>query len=87
MNATLETLTARSVNSESVLRLVVYPGEVYRLPEAGQQLQVQAGQAWLSSQGQDLLLGAHETARLPISPEAALVSAIGQAPLLIELLN
>ncbi|MBP7693303.1 MAG: hypothetical protein KA764_15370, partial [Anaerolineales bacterium] len=44
MNTMAQSLTARSITSGSVLlRMIVYPGEVYRLPEAGQRLQVQAG--------------------------------------------
>ena len=88
MNTMAQSLTARSITSGSVLlRMIVYPGEVYRLPEAGQRLQVQAGQALLTIQGRDVMLGTHETAQLPISEEAALVSAVGQAPLMVELLN
>lgn len=88
LNANAQALTARNISAGSVLlRLTLYPGEVYRLPEAGQRLRVQAGQAWLSLQGRDLVLGARETACLPVSPEAALVSAVGPAPLLVELLN
>ena len=81
-------LSAQNVAAQSVaLRLVVLPGEVYRLPEAGQRLRVAAGQAWLSLQGQDLVLAAQESTRLPVSAEAALISAVGPAPITVELLN
>ncbi|MBL8057480.1 MAG: hypothetical protein JNK29_12310 [Anaerolineales bacterium] len=81
-------LSAQNVAAQSVaLRLVVLPGEVYRLPEAGQRLRVAAGQAWLSLQGRDLVLTAQESTRLPVSAEAALISAVGPAPITVELLN
>jgi len=77
-----------SVASETVkLRVVLYPGEVYRLPEAGQRVRVAAGQAWLTTQGRDVVLQADESARLPVSREPALVSSLGPAPLMVELLN
>lgn len=78
----------RSVGSETVkLRVILYPGEVYRLPEAGQRVRVAAGQAWLTAQGRDVVLQAHESARLPVSREPALVSPVGLAALTVELLN
>lgn len=81
-------LSAQNVAAQPVaLRLVVLPGEVYRLPEAGQHLRVAAGQAWLSLQGRDLVLTAQESTRLPVSAEAALISAVGPAPITVELLN
>lgn len=81
-------LSTQNVAAQPVaLRLMVLPGEVYRLPEAGQRLRVAAGQAWLSLQGQDLVLAAQESTRLPVSAEAALISAVGPAPITVELLN
>jgi hypothetical protein len=81
-------LSTRNITTDPVLlRLVLFPGEVYRLPEAGQRLRVTAGQAWLTAQGNDVVLEARETAQLPVSAEVALVSAVGAAPLMVELLN
>lgn len=88
MNTMSASLSARNIAAQPVaLRLVVFPGEVYRLPETGQRLRVAAGQAWLSLQGRDLVLAAHEITQLPVSAEAALISAVGPAPITVELLN
>ncbi len=88
MKTSRESLSAHNIASQPVaLRLVLYPGEVYRLPEIGQQMSVAAGRAWLTVQGHDLVLNADETAQLPVSGEAALVSSIGGAPLMVELRN
>lgn len=82
------TTAAHIVNSDSVqLRLIVYPGELYRLPQTGQQVRVADGQAWVSTLNQDVLLAAREAAQLPVSPEAALVSALGAQTLVLEVLN
>lgn len=68
----------RSVTSKTVkLRVVLYPGEVYRLPEAGQRVRVAFGQAWLTTRGRYVVLQADESGRLPV----------GLAPLIVELLN
>ncbi len=88
MKTVTTSLSVRNLAAQPVaLRLVVYPGEVYRLPQAGQQVRVAAGRAWLSLQGRDLVLAASETTRLPVSAEAALVSAVGTAPITVELLS
>ena len=88
MNPIAATFTPRIINAGyTTLRLLIQPGEVYRLPEAGECLRVVAGHAWLTYQRQDVFLHVQETACLPTSREAALISAIGQAPLVLEVLN
>jgi hypothetical protein len=88
MNTMSASLSAHNIAAQPVaLRLVLYPGEVYRLPETGQEVRVAAGQAWLTAQGRDVVLAASESTRLPVSAEAALVSAVGAAPITVELLN
>ncbi len=86
MKTLRENLPAHNIAAQPVaLRLVLYPGEVYRLPELGQRMFVAAGRAWLTTQGHDLVLNADETAQLPVSAEPALISPIGGAPLMVEL--
>lgn len=82
------TFLSRNITSSDVLvRLSVYPGEVYRLPEVGQRVRVVNGQAWLSAQGRDIVLGANEQFALADSTEAALVSPLTEAPVVLEVLN
>lgn len=69
------------------LRLLVYPGEVYRLPEAGQCMRIVSGRAWLTAQGRDMILEAEQRACLAPAAEAALVSALGGAPVVLEVRN
>ncbi len=67
--------------------LAVTAAEVSKLAPAEAAQRVAAGQAWLSLQGRDLVLTAQESTRLPVSAEAALISAVGPAPITVELLN
>lgn len=81
-------LNSRNVaNSPVALRLAVYPDEVYRLPQAGERVRVISGRAWLSAQGKDVILGPREQITLTVSDEAALVSALHRAPVVLEVLN
>ena len=83
-----QTTTASLVNSDTFqMRLVVYPGELYRLAQAGQRVRVTDGQAWMSVENQDVLLAAREAVQLPVSSEMALVSALGAQTLVLEVLN
>lgn len=73
--------------SPVVARLVVQPGELYRLPAVGERVCVVSGQAWLSVSGRDTVLGPAQQTRLAPGSDVALVSALGQTPLLLEVLN
>lgn len=88
MNTLNATFLSRNITASDVLvRLAVYPGEVYRLPEAGQRVRIVNGQAWLSAQGRDIVLGTNEQIVLNSSTEAALVSPLTEAPVVLEVLN
>ena len=88
MNSIFANFTTHVVNPGStVLRLLIQPGEVYRLPEVGECLRVVTGLAWLTYQRRDVFLHGQETTCLPTSRETALISAIGKAPLVLEVLN
>lgn len=80
--------TVRLVNSDSIqMRLIVYPGELFRLAQTGQRVRVADGRAWVSTQNQDVVLAAPEAVQLPVSSQAALVSAVGAQTLVLEVLN
>lgn len=88
MNALTSPFSSRNISGTSVaLRLAVYPDEVYRLPQAGERIRVVSGRAWLSAQGEDVILGPREQITLTVSDEAALVSALHHAPVVLEVLN
>jgi len=88
MNTLNSAFLSRNITpSEVLVRLAVYPGEVYRLPEVGQRVRVVDGCAWLSAQGRDVLLCADEQFALAESTEAALVSPLTRAPVVLEVLN
>lgn len=80
--------TTRIINpTEVLMRLVSYPGEAYRLPEGTRHVRIQNGHAWLSVQGRDVVLGPGERTALNTSAEAAIVSPLGNAMLVLEVLN
>ena len=80
--------SSRAVTPSPVLlRVVINPNEVYRLPETGQCVQVASGRAWLTAQGRDLVLEPHHPVKIAASSEAMLVSPLGEAPVVLEVLN
>jgi hypothetical protein len=66
------------------LRLVLYRGEVYRVPPAGQGVRILRGRAWVTYGGQDILLTRGDETHFASGQDAALVSAVGCAPLVLE---
>jgi hypothetical protein len=88
MRTLASTLNSRIINpAPVVLRIAVHPGEVFRLPEAGQRIRVTSGRAWISAQGRDVVLGPREQLTFTVSAEAALISALHHAPVMLEVLN
>jgi hypothetical protein len=69
------------------LRVVLYDREVLRLPFGSQGLRVRSGRAWLTLAGKDVILPSGETLRLAPRQETAIVSALGKAPLVLEILG
>ena len=57
------------------------PGEVRRIARAGQTLRVVAGGAWVTFAGQDTIVLAGQTIALEPGADAAVVSALGDEPL------
>jgi hypothetical protein len=70
-----------------MLRLVLYPGELYRLPQAGRGIRVCSGQAWATCEGRDILVAQRETACIASDTDAVLISAVGHIPLVLEVLG
>ena len=88
MNLLTPALSSHTIHSLPVAaRLLINPGEVYHLPETGRCIRVVSGQAWLTVQGQDIVLSAKDEARLAASHEPKLVSALNRKPLVVEVWN
>ena len=68
----------------SMLRLVLYKGDLYRVPAASQGLQVVSGAAWVTMAGQDIFLEAGEKVDLTAKGDRAVASALGHVPLVLE---
>jgi hypothetical protein len=69
------------------LRVVLYYGEVYRLPEACRKIRVRSGLAWVTFAGQDTLLTGGEEAGFGRGKDFPVVSALGHTPLVLEILG
>ena len=69
----------------TMLRLLLYPGELYRLPPAARDVRVLAGRAWLTVAGEDIFVTLGEKMSLPPRKDGALISALDQCPLILEI--
>ena len=76
---------ANSKMAAAMLRLVLYPHELCRLPQNSRGIRVLAGQAWVTLAGEDLVLTPGEKMRFAPTKDFALVSALGDVPLIVEI--
>lgn len=74
----------RTNRAKLMLRLMLRPDEVLRLPSTSQDVQVVSGTAWLTRGGKDIFLQNGERACLIASKDSTLVSSLGCAPLVVE---
>lgn len=65
-------------------RLMLLPGEVYRVPPTCHTLQVLSGTAWVTYGSQDILVQPGDQMQLGSSNNFALVSPLGDEVLVIE---
>jgi hypothetical protein len=63
----------------------VNPGDVHRLDTTAQVVRVLAGSAWLTYNGQDMVLRKGRNIFLPATNLPSLMSAIGQSPVVFEI--
>lgn len=81
-------VSKHNLNSSTIMyRLLLYKHEVYRLPEKCQGVRVLAGVAWLTLGGQDIFLRRGEKKFFTVHGDFALVSALGNTPLVLEVLG
>jgi hypothetical protein len=67
-------------------RVLLYPGELYHVPAVAHHVQFTAGRAWVSYHGQDMIVNANERVTFT-DHDTALISPLGQNPLVIELVS
>jgi len=65
-------------------RLTLTQNNVLRLPRAVGKVRVVSGVAWVSTGGRDHIIGAGEGLSLAMDRDAAIVTAVGKNPLVIE---
>ena len=73
--------------TEITLRLAIYERETARLPRACCGVTVREGVAWVTVDGRDKILRSGETAAFDPGRFPAVVSALGGAPLILEVLG
>lgn len=69
------------------MRMMLLKGEVQRVKSNYRGLRVRSGRAWVTVDGRDLVLKRGEEVALEMKHDAAVVSPLGHAPLVIELLG
>lgn len=68
----------------SVLRIILYKNEVYRLRRVNQQIRVLSGIAWVTAAGEDIILAQEEKINIH-SSDIVVVSPLGKPPLVLEI--
>ncbi len=74
-------------NAGLQMRVMLLKGEVQRVETNYRGLRVRSGRAWVTLQGRDLVLKRGDEVALDGRQPAAVVSPLGRAPLVIELLG
>ena len=69
---------------DSALRLVLLQGEVLRVPPTQGTLRVLSGTAWVSLEGEDILLCRDQSLDIAGRADRPVVSGLGRDPLLFE---
>jgi hypothetical protein len=80
-------MNSQASQTGSLMRVVLLKGEVQRVGSSYRGLRVRSGRAWVTLQGRDLVLKRGDEAALDGRHDAAVVSSLGHAPLVIELLG
>ncbi len=66
--------------------LTLKKGQVFCLPSIYQEIHVISGIAWLTFAGEDILLKGGEKAFFPFKKDSVILSALGDMPLIVEML-
>jgi hypothetical protein len=76
---------ARGAPATAPLRIVLLPGEALRIPRARATIRVLSGTAWLTSEGEDIILCSGQCLSVATSKEPPVISGIGSEAVLFEL--
>ena len=92
MNSSLSLISAAHVGrpqyqAQIAQRLVLYRGELYRVPACYRLLRIKAGMAYVTQAGQDRILLAGQELQLDNAADMALISGIGCEQVVLELFN
>lgn len=83
----MSALTQTQIPS-TLFRVMLLPGEVYRVPTEAQQVRVRTGKAWVSFAGRDRVLVKGGELEVEAQPnDAALVSSIGHSLVVLEVVG
>jgi len=80
-------MNSQASNTGIQVRVMLLKGEVHRVKSSYRGLRVRSGRAWITVSGCDLVLKRGEEVALEMQQDAAVVSPLGRAPLVIELLG
>lgn len=61
-------------------------GEIFRVPSGCREVHVLSGVAWITEAGQDIILTSGEKASLASNKGLAILSSLGNVPLILEVL-
>jgi hypothetical protein len=79
-------MSSQAPNTSIQMRVMLLKGEVQRVESNYRGLRVRSGRAWVTLRGRDLVLKRGDEIALEGRHDAAVVSPLGHAPLVIELL-
>lgn len=79
-------LVTSPLPTAEALRLVLLPGELFRVPDRKRSLRVLSGTAWVSLEGKDHAVKANESLDLRGKRDRALVSDVDGQPVVLEIL-
>jgi hypothetical protein len=74
------------VSTGVALRLVLYEGETYRVARSAAAVRIRDGAAWVSYAGSDTVLQCGEELPLQSGRDFAVISTLGHAELVLEVL-
>jgi hypothetical protein len=66
-------------------RLVLYRGELYRVPAEYRMLRIKSGTAYVTQAGQDRIVLCGQTTPLETDADVALISTLAGEPVIVEL--
>ena len=80
-------MSSQVPNTRIQMRVMLLKGEARRVESNYRGLRVRSGQAWMTVQGRDLVLKRCDEVALDGRHDAAVISPLGHAPLIVELLG